>query len=146
MRSRRNWMLVGATLAMLLSGHSVEASNSLLTDFSRWIGYGFGDGYHSCPCPDQLGTGCQTCPRGDLFSTGAACQSCQPQAAIRRQPTLATPPTVGCARLEPNSQTSVRRTAAARTQYPLPPQRTLTARAKSNASAATPSRRGDDSR
>jgi hypothetical protein len=39
-----------ACLLMLMASRA-DAGWDCLTDFCRWTGYGFGDGYHRCPCP-----------------------------------------------------------------------------------------------
>jgi len=59
---------------ILLSPSVVRAEWNPSEHFGRWIGYGFGDGYHRCPCP-------------------ATCESSQPPwFALTAQPRDGSPP------------------------------------------------------
>ena len=52
---------------------------SVYTQFGRWLGYGFGDGYHRCQCPRKFGllgsTGGVDCTGASVYEPHPGCGS-----------------------------------------------------------------------
>lgn len=49
---KRRWLFASAVLMFVNCGF-VSAGDNAFQKFMRWTGYGFGPGYHTCPCPKR---------------------------------------------------------------------------------------------
>lgn len=89
--NRKQWLVVASCLLLSPSLASAAWNAPWYHTFGRWIGYGFGDGYHACPDPSWKSRGPAWPHNGEFRMVTPHCPTCAPSMPTPAVPSFGMP-------------------------------------------------------